>query len=119
MGGGPERTFPAWITLLSTLVAMLLFLTMTVPAVREQRELRRIESEKARLRAQYEDTLRTDRERRRALHWDPQTVLLEIDRLGLTPQELLEIDAQRLAAEGRPPLPPRAGETGGRGASAR
>jgi hypothetical protein len=80
---------PILVAAACTALAALLFATSTVPALREGEDLRRMER---RTRAELLDLLtrtRELRERRLALDWDPQTLLVEIDRLGLLPEELL------------------------------
>jgi hypothetical protein len=82
--------FPLLVALVCTVLAVALFLTGTVPALREADDLRRTEQSN---RTELLQLLRQSqelRQRQRALEWDPQTLLVELDRLGLTPDEILE-----------------------------
>lgn len=81
---------PLGLAFFSITLCVLLFLTGTVPALREASDLRGTEQHN---RQQLSDLLERGhdlRQRQQALEWDPQTVLVEIDRLGLLPGELLE-----------------------------
>ncbi len=80
--------FPLWIALGSCVIALAIYFTSTIPALREQRELRRIERAQAERLRTLEDARRIGLRTRIALDRDPQTVLLELDRLGLTPEDL-------------------------------
>jgi hypothetical protein len=78
------------LTLLSLGLGLLLFVTTTAPAWGEGRQLRDLLSERHKLRGLL-DQHNTDLQRRtQALDWDLQALLVEIDRQGLTPDELLE-----------------------------
>ena len=82
--------FPLVVALVCTVLASVLFLTGTVPALREADDLRRTEQSN---RAELLQLLRQSRElrqRQRALDWDPQTLLVELDRRGLHPDDMLD-----------------------------
>lgn len=87
--GRNRSRFPLLVTLACVATGLTLFFTTTMPALRERATLTSVAAEQARLRAQLDElrtrTLRT----REALRHDPQTILLEIDRLGMIPDELL------------------------------
>jgi len=81
---------PLGLAAFSIALSLLLFLTGTVPALREARDLERTEQQNIQDLTDLLGQTRDLRQRQQALDWDPQTVLMEIDRLGLVPDELLE-----------------------------
>ncbi|HLQ37254.1 MAG TPA: hypothetical protein VK348_05620 [Planctomycetota bacterium] len=91
---GPDSSssFPQWVAWGSLALALVLFFGNTVPAVRERAALLKDEAELRDMRQQYEAALAA------ALpatpvpgnaDFDLQTLLLAIDRIGWTPDELL------------------------------
>ena len=101
--GEPRRgTLPIVLALFSLVFSALLFMTGTVPALRESEELR--ETQQRRREQLNELLLRSQdlRQRQQALEWDPQTVLVEIDRLGRMPDDLLEDFPQQDEEAGDP-----------------
>lgn len=91
MGGaehGRDR-LPIVVGLVCVAGAAALFLTNTVPALRESEDLQQAEEARLELLEKLVHQSRELRDRQRALEWDPQSVLMEIDALGLTPAELL------------------------------
>jgi hypothetical protein len=93
-GGSRGSRFPLVVAFVCTGLAAALFVTGTIPALREADDLRRTEQVN---RAELLRLLRDSRElrqRQRALAWDPQALLVELDRLGYTPDDLLEDTAQ-------------------------
>jgi len=87
--GGRGGVLWAVIAVLCTGLGAVLFLTTTVPALRERAWLREVEDAHAHLRADLTRQLTELQTRDAALTWDPQTILLAIDEAGLTPGELL------------------------------
>jgi hypothetical protein len=87
-----RSSFPQWVAWISLIAAVVLFFGNTVPGVREREGLRQASAELRDLRARYDRALEFTRpgtpgatgERE-----DLQTLLVAIDRLGWTPQELL------------------------------
>jgi len=100
MGGTPvgtrravaanHRRFPALVAAGSLLLALLLFFHSTVPALKERDELLRMEAHRLQLQKQLTREATAFALRRTALSRDIQTVLLELDRQGIYPEELLE-----------------------------
>jgi hypothetical protein len=94
--GGQEHTrerggdrFPLILGLCCTTLAALLFVTGTLPALRERDDLRNVVESRRQALARL---VRETEELRRAQYAstrDPQAVLVEIDALNLTPDELL------------------------------
>lgn len=90
---GPETSFPHWVTWLSLGGALLLFFGNTVPAMRERQGLQAAERELLDRRREYDQALTAaqlalpGQPARAAV--DLQALLVAIDRLGWTPEELL------------------------------
>ena len=84
-----SRPFPLLIILFCGLVGLMLFFSSTVPAVAERGELRHLEHSRRALLELLGQQNRAFAHTERALEFDPQTVLVEIDKLGLVPEELL------------------------------
>lgn len=87
-GDSRGSRFPLVVALVCTVLAAMLFVTGTVPALREADDLRRTER---RNRTELLQLLRQShelRQRQEALQWDPQTLLVELDRLGIVPDEI-------------------------------
>lgn len=93
MPAAKPSSFPHWVTWLSLGGAVLLFFGNTVPAVRERAALQLAQHELDRLRGQYDDALAAARlaapTGRNGETADLQSLLVAIDRLGWTPDELL------------------------------
>ena len=70
-------------------VSVWLFFAAVAPALRERRELGRIETRQSRLLEALRDGNQDLRGRLASLGEDPQTLLVEIDRMHLTPAELI------------------------------
>jgi len=83
--------FPTIVAWPSLGLALLLFFGNSVPALREQAQLRETEAGLRELRARYDDALARLRASttERGQGSDLQSVLVAIDRIGWTPQELL------------------------------
>jgi hypothetical protein len=87
-----RSSFPQWVAWISLVTAIVLFFGNTVPGVREREGLRHASADLRDLRARYDRALEFARpgtpgatgERE-----DLQTLLVAIDRLGWTPQELI------------------------------
>lgn len=81
--------FPHWVALGSLVFVLWLFCSNTVPALREQQELRAVGSELHKLRADYDAAIQ---EARLGLgpnaHYDLQALLVAIDQKNLTPLDL-------------------------------
>lgn len=82
-------SFALHLTIACLGLALLLFFRSLVPAFTEQRSLLEVERRHEELRAHLLQLRRRDWEVRAALEFDPQTLRVEIDRLGLTPEQLL------------------------------
>ena len=81
--------FPTIISVTCGLLAALLLVTATLPALAERGRIRHLEEAR---RQMLELVGQQNQQRRRsavALERDPQALLVEIDRLGLIPDELL------------------------------
>ena len=93
MPAAKPSSFPHWVTWLSLGGAVLLFFGNTVPAVRERAALQLAQHELDRLRVQYDAALVAARlsapTGRNGEAADLQSLLVAIDRLGWTPDELL------------------------------
>ena len=90
--GGPrdepdERRFPLAVFTACSGMALVLLITTTMPAVLENRALRAGEEERQRKLEALEADVRSLRGRAAALDVDPQQVLVELDRHGLTPDD--------------------------------
>lgn len=87
-----NSSFPHWVTWLSLGGAVLLFFGNTVPAMRERKQLQVEQQELALRRQQYEAAMqatRTATPGSNGRRGDLQGLLVAIDRLGCTPEELL------------------------------
>ena len=107
-----HRQFPAVVAAGSLLLALLLFFQSTVPALKESHELLRIEEQQRQLLRELTREATAFALRRTALSRDIQTVLVELDRQGIYPAELLEElrEAARAAAAARQPSASGAGD---------
>lgn len=82
-------TFPHWVALGSLAFVLWLFFTNTVPALREQAELRDLQQELDRLRGNYDQAIEQARVGvGPTVDDDLQALLLAIDAQGMTPTEL-------------------------------
>ena len=81
--------FPALVAAGSLGLAVLLFFQTTVPALKEQQALLQIERQQLKLQQQLTREATGFALRRTALSRDIQTVLLELDRQGIYPAELM------------------------------
>lgn len=95
-------SFPRWVALASLAVALWLFFANAAPAVRERAELETLGQDLEQLRQSYDLAIHDARLQRGAgTEQDLQSLLVAIDRLGLTPAELCALH----------PEPPPAGPT--------
>ncbi|MEY2979981.1 MAG: hypothetical protein RL562_208 [Planctomycetota bacterium] len=95
--------FP-WVVSLGCLGALaLLFLHSTMPALAEHRELEHREEQFRSELDEAEARIRSLRRATRQVGQDPETLLVEFDRLGLTPQQAIDEVARELDAA--PPEP--------------
>lgn len=108
-----SNSFPHWVALMSLGFALTLFFANTVPALQEQRGLDQVDAELADLVRRYEDAIREaqlgvgD-----ASEYDLQSLLVAIDHLGYTPEELCRAYPRRSVeasdeAASAPVTPPR------------
>ncbi len=84
-----SRKFPLAVFVLCGGAGLALLLTGTVPALAEQSRLRQLESRRQEMLELLQRRADELRRTEVSLDQDPQTLLLEIDKLGLTPDELL------------------------------
>ena len=84
------RRFPILVCTICGIAALALFFASTVPAIAQQSQLDQLEADRLEMlqslieqNGQWTNTMAS-------LQHDPQTVLVEIDKLGLTPEELLD-----------------------------
>lgn len=84
-----DNSFPHWVALMSLGFALTLFFANTVPALRERDGLAEVDRELAVLVQRYEEAIRQSRLGvGDASEYDLQSLLVAIDHLGYTPQEL-------------------------------
>ena len=95
--GGIGGAFPLWVTAGTLALTLALLVSTTLPALRDRGALQQIEQEKTRLRDLYEEQRRANQRSRATLRHDPQTILLEMDRLGLMPDEVMASTVQTAA----------------------
>ena len=86
----PERppTFPLLLALLFILGTLATFFSSTVPTLRERDILRATHAQMQQLKGSLDTTLSAWRGREAAMDQDVETLLVEIDRLGMTPDDL-------------------------------
>jgi hypothetical protein len=84
-----RRSFALHLTIACLGLALLLLFRSLVPAFREQDSLVQVEQKHLELRAHLLALRDREWAVRTALGFDPQTLRVEIDRLGLTPEQLL------------------------------
>ena len=87
---GPGSRFPMLVAGICLGLAALLYFTGLLPAMRERDELDRADRSRQTLLRDLATRAHDLRERQDALDRDPQSVLVEIDALGMTPDELLD-----------------------------
>ncbi|MEM7204271.1 MAG: hypothetical protein AAF628_28690 [Planctomycetota bacterium] len=88
------RRFPLAVTVLCGGAALALFFFSTVPAVTERDRLRGLEASRQDLLDILQQESATQGATAAALEVDPQAVLVELDKLQLTPGDLLEEDSE-------------------------
>lgn len=81
--------FPLLVTIACLGITILLYLTATAPALRQSQQLHDVEQAQNKLRGILAKKAHDIALTESSLKWDPQTVLVEIDNLGLTPWEIL------------------------------
>ena len=88
--------FPWIISLACLLAGLYLFLSSTVPALRESRELRNAERNYRRAVGRVEDQTLRQRQHLKRLPSDPELMLVEFDRQGLLPEQAIQryLDSQ-------------------------
>lgn len=105
--------FPLLLAILFLGGAALLFVTSTLPALRERDTLLDKRLELARIQERLESALAKWRGREQAMDEDIETLLVEIDRLGLLPEELVADFAQKPPqGAATPPVQPKSKESG-------
>ena len=101
-----DNTFPQWVALMSLGFALTLFFANTVPALRERDGLAEVRGELADLVQRYEEAIRqTQLGIGDASEYDLQALLVAIDQLGYTPQELCRAYPERANDQGKPAAP--------------
>ncbi len=104
-----STSFPRWVALASLGLALWLFFANAVPAVRERAELETLSGDLEQLRQSYDTAIHEARlQGGGSNHPDLQSLLVAIDRLGLTPAELCTLHPEP------PPAEPEAAPTAGR-----
>jgi len=100
------NSFPYWVALISLGFALTLFFGNTVPALRERDGLEQVDDELADLVRRYEDAIReTQLGVGDASEYDLQSLLVAIDHLGYTPEELCRAYPERSDGEDDPRSP--------------
>ena len=96
-----SNSFPHWVALMSLGFALTLFFANTVPALRERDGLQQVDAELTDLVRRYEDAIRqTQLGVGDASEYDLQSLLVAIDHLGYTPEELCRAYPRRAPEEG-------------------
>ena len=85
-GGG---SFPLWIALCSTAAALGLFFSTTVPAIAELRFLHDVASQRSSMDQALSRELDRDALHQVRLEYDIQSLLVELDHRGVTPEAFL------------------------------
>ena len=84
-----DNSFPHWVALMSLGFALTLFFANTVPALQERDGLRDVEEQLVDLAQRFQEARRqTQLGIGDASEYDLQSLLVAIDHLGYTPQEL-------------------------------
>ena len=96
-----QSAFPLLLTLGFLAATLLLLVTSTVPALHEKEVHKATEADLVRIKGELDRLLAGWRGREAAMDHDVETLLVEIDRLNLTPDEL----SSALAREPSPQLP--------------
>jgi hypothetical protein len=87
--GGTAPAFPLVVALFSTVTALGLFFSTTVPAIAELRHLDRVQHDRVKDQWDLTRALEQDALHRIGLELDPQTVVAELDRRGIFAGALL------------------------------
>jgi hypothetical protein len=96
-----SNSFPHWVALMSLGFALTLFFANTVPALRERDGLQQVDAELTDLVRRYEDAIRqTQLGVGDASEYDLQSLLVAIDHLGYTPEELCRAYPRRATEDG-------------------
>ncbi len=88
-GGGGRDRFPVLVTVGSLVLALGLFFQSTVPALRERRELLEVERHKVAQQRALAREATSFALKRSSLDTDIQIILVELDRQGIYPADLL------------------------------
>lgn len=88
--GGRVDVFSLWITAACLVAGAAVFLYSTAPALREHAWLSTVARQQAKLQASLRAHIHALRTKQESLGQDVQTLLMAIDDLGLTPQELMD-----------------------------
>lgn len=91
--------FPLWISLGSTIAALILFFSATVPAIAEMRYLGEVAHERIRFDEQLSEELDRDALHRIGLEYDLQTLLVELDKRGIPCDSILSNDPDGQAGQ--------------------
>src|SRR5262245_17077566 len=100
-------SFPQIVAWCSLVIALLLFFGNTTGAVRERALLRATATDLQRLRTRLDEAIAHTQPGRPSGEDDLQSVLIAIDRIGWTPQELLQAYPEPAARRGGPAERPR------------
>lgn len=84
-----DRSFPLVVALLSTIAAVALFVTGTIPALQEQKLLSEVEVERQQLHTGLWAELDAESTLRMALAIDLQSLMVELDKQGIYPGDLI------------------------------
>jgi hypothetical protein len=95
-------SFPQIVAWCSLVIALLLFFGNTTGAVRERAALRATATDLQRLRSQLDEAIAHAQPGTPSGEDDLQSVLIAIDRIGWTPQELLAAYPESAARRGAP-----------------
>ena len=98
--GAADDRFPWIISLASLCAGLYLFLSSTVPALRERMELRRSENSYRQAVELVGSQTLQQRRRLQRLPRDPEVILVEFDRLGMLPEQAIASYADRLPKNG-------------------
>ena len=102
-----DENAPLVVAALSTIAALALFFTATVPAIREERYLNRVEVERQQLHTRIWQELDRAAAQQMALQIDIQSLLVELDRQGIYAGPIVDAPPDPTAAAGTLPRDPR------------
>lgn len=102
-GDSGGESFPWVISLACLCAGLYLFLSSTVPALRERMELRKSEHRYRQAVDQVQIDTKEQRWRRQRLSHDPEVILVEFDRQGMLPEQAILRYADRIPRN----VPPR------------